>query len=60
VLEALKAWPRLFEADGEAIVPLTVLPNVVRERVLEDLLEQLRTLMPRSGLRRLEQVPCHS
>jgi len=44
VLEALKAWPRLFEADGEAIVPLTVVPNVARERVLEDLLEQLRNL----------------
>ena len=44
MLEALKAWPRLFEADGEAIVPLTVVPNVARERVLEDLIEQLRRL----------------
>lgn len=44
VLEALKAWPRLFEVDGEAIVPLTVLPNVPRERVLEDLLQQLKEL----------------
>jgi hypothetical protein len=46
VLEALKAWapPRLFEEDGRAFVPLTVLPDVTRERVLEDLLEQLRRL----------------
>lgn len=44
VLEALKAWQRVFEADGYAVVPLTVLPNVARERVLEDLLQQLRGL----------------
>jgi hypothetical protein len=46
VLEALKAWtpPRLFEEDGRAFVPLTVLPDVTRERVLEDLLEQVRRL----------------
>jgi hypothetical protein len=46
VLEALKAWasPRLFEVDGSALVPLTVLPDVARERVLEDLLEQLKRL----------------
>jgi hypothetical protein len=46
VLEALKAWapPRLFEEDGRAFIPLTVLPDVTRERVLEDLLEQLGRL----------------
>lgn len=46
VLEALKAWtsPQLFEEDGRALTPLTVLPDVTRERVLEDLLEQLRRL----------------
>jgi hypothetical protein len=46
VLEALKAWarPRLFEEDGYACVPLAVLPDVSRERVMEDLLEQLRCL----------------
>jgi hypothetical protein len=46
VLEALKAWasPRLFEEDGRAFVPLTVLPDVTRERVLGDLLEQLKRL----------------
>lgn len=46
VLQALKAWapPRLFEEEGRALIPLTVLPNVTRERVLEDLLEQLRHL----------------
>jgi hypothetical protein len=46
VLEALKAWapPRLFEEDGRALIPLTVLPDVSRERVLEDLIEQLRRL----------------
>jgi len=46
VLEALKAWApsRLFEENGRALIPLTVLPDVARERVLEDLLEQLRRL----------------
>jgi hypothetical protein len=46
VLEALKAWapPRLFADGGCALIPLTVLPDVARERVLEDLLEQLRRL----------------
>jgi hypothetical protein len=46
VLEALRAWapPRLFEKDGGAFVPLTILPGVTRETVLEDLLEQLRHL----------------
>jgi hypothetical protein len=43
-LEALKAWPQLFEENGVAVVPLTLLPDVPRERVLEDLLEQLRRL----------------
>jgi hypothetical protein len=46
VLEALKAWarPRLFEDGGRALIPLTVLPDVTGERVLEDLLEQLKRL----------------
>jgi hypothetical protein len=46
VLEALKSWapPRLFEQDGRAMIPLTVLPNVTREIVLEDLLKQLEQL----------------
>ena len=46
VLEALKAWapPRMFEEGGRALVALTVLPDVTRERVLEDLLDQLRRL----------------
>jgi hypothetical protein len=46
VLEALKSWapPRLFEQDGRAMIPLTVLPNVTREIVLGDLLKQLRQL----------------
>ena len=46
VPEALKSWtpPRLFEQDGRALVPLTVLPNVTREIVLEDLLKQLKQL----------------
>ena len=46
VLEALKEWarPRLFEEDGRAFIPLTVLPDVARESVLENLLEQLRRL----------------
>ena len=46
VLEALKSWapPRLFEQDGRAMIPLTVLPNVTREIVLEDLLKQLKQL----------------
>lgn len=45
VLEALKGWQDVFEAaNGEAIVALKVLPNVARERVLEDLLEQLKKL----------------
>jgi hypothetical protein len=34
----------LFEEDGRAFVPLTVLPDVTHEGVLEDLLEQLRRL----------------
>jgi hypothetical protein len=46
VLQALKAWapPRLFEREGRALIPLTILPDVTRERVLEDLLEQLQRL----------------
>jgi len=46
VLEALKSWPqpRLFEQNGVALIPLTILTNVTRERVLEDLLEQLKQL----------------
>jgi hypothetical protein len=46
VLEALKSWApaRLFEQDGRAMIPLTVLPNVTREIVLEDLLKQLKQL----------------
>lgn len=46
VLEALKAWgrPRLFEDNGRALIPLTVLPDIPRERILEDLVEQLRRL----------------
>jgi hypothetical protein len=46
VLEALKAWgrPRLFEDNGRALIPLTVLPDITRERVLQDLVEQLRRL----------------
>lgn len=45
VLEALKAWPQLFEADDNvAIVPLKLLPGVARDRVLEDLLQQLKGL----------------
>ena len=49
VLEALKSWPppRLFEQDGRAMIPLTVLPNVTREIVLEDLLKQLKQLHDR-------------
>jgi hypothetical protein len=48
-LEALKSWapPRLFEQDGRAMIPLTVLPNVTREIVLEDLLKQLKQLHDR-------------
>ena len=46
VLEALKSWapPRLFEQDDRALIPLTVLPNVAREIVLEDLLKELKQL----------------
>jgi len=46
VLEALRSWPqpRLFEQNGAAFIPLTVLTNVTRERVLKDLLEQLTRL----------------
>jgi hypothetical protein len=44
VLEALKEWPQVFEANGDAVIRLTVLPNVARDRVLEDLLEQLTKL----------------
>jgi hypothetical protein len=46
VREALKGWapPRLFEEDGRAVVPLTVLTDVTRERVLENLLDQLQRL----------------
>jgi hypothetical protein len=46
VLEALKSWgpPRLFEQDGRALIPLTILPDVTREKVLEDLLDQLKLL----------------
>jgi hypothetical protein len=46
VLEALKAWapPRLFEENGHAFIPLTILSGVARETVLEDLLDQLRRL----------------
>ena len=45
-LEALKSWapPRLFEQEGRALIPLTVLPNVTREIVLDDLLRQLKEL----------------
>jgi hypothetical protein len=54
VLEALKAWapPLLFEENGCALIPLTVLPDVTRERVLEDLLEQLRRLHAELGAAR--------
>jgi hypothetical protein len=34
----------MFEEGGRALVALTVLPDVTRERVLEDLLDQLRRL----------------
>jgi hypothetical protein len=46
VLQALKAWvpPRLFEEDRCALVPLTILRDVTRDRVLKDLLEQLKCL----------------
>lgn len=46
VLQALKAWapPRLFQENGRALIPLTVSPDVTRERVLVDLLEQLKGL----------------
>jgi hypothetical protein len=46
VLEALKSWAstQLFEQDGRAVIPLTILPNATRERVLEDLLAQLTQL----------------
>jgi hypothetical protein len=46
VREALKAWapPRLFEENGRALIPLAVLPDATRERVLEDLLDQLKRL----------------
>jgi hypothetical protein len=39
-----RTWPHVFEADAEAIIPLTVLPNVARDRIFEDLLEQLKNL----------------
>ena len=46
VLDALKSWapPRLFEQDGRAMIPLTILPNVTRKIVLDDLLRQLKEL----------------
>jgi hypothetical protein len=46
VLQALKAWapPRMFQENGRALIPLTVLPNVPRDRVLERLLDQLKHL----------------
>jgi hypothetical protein len=46
VLEVLRVWgpPRLFEEDGRALIPLTVLPGVPRDEVIEDLLDQLRRL----------------
>jgi hypothetical protein len=46
VLQALKAWTRtrLFRENGRALIPLTVLPDATREKVLDDLLEQLRRL----------------
>ena len=46
VLHALKAWapPQLFQENGYVLIPLTVLPDVARDRVLEDLLEQLKRL----------------
>jgi hypothetical protein len=46
VLRALKAWapPRLFQQKGRALIPLTVLPDVMRETVLENLLGQLTRL----------------
>jgi hypothetical protein len=46
VLQALKAWaaPRKFQENGRALIPLTVLPDVTRNRVLEHLLEQLKRL----------------
>jgi hypothetical protein len=42
----------LFEEDGRVYVPLTVSPDVTRERVLEDLLEQLRRLHAALGAAR--------
>jgi hypothetical protein len=62
VLEALKGWtaPRLFEKDGSALIPLTVSPGVPRERVLEDLLAQLRGLhaaLPVAGVVSLATDP---
>ena len=46
VLEALKSWPqpRLFEQNGVALIPLRILTNVTRERILKDLVEQLEQL----------------
>jgi hypothetical protein len=46
VLQALKSWapPRLFQENGSALVPLTILPDVTRDRVRDDLLEQLTRL----------------
>jgi hypothetical protein len=38
------ASPRLFEQEGRALVSLTVLPNVTREIVLDDLLRQVKEL----------------
>jgi hypothetical protein len=54
VLGALKAWapPRLFQENGRALIPLTVLPDVTRDRVLEHLLEQLRDVHAALGAAR--------
>jgi hypothetical protein len=46
VLQALKewGWTPLFQDNGRALIPLTVLPGVAREEVLKDLLDQLKRL----------------
>jgi len=46
VLQALKGWApsQMFKENGRALIPLTVLPDVAREEVLKDLLEQLKRL----------------
>ena len=46
VREALKSWgpPQLFEQDDRAMIPLTILPNITPNVVLEDLLRQLKQL----------------